>query len=91
MAKIHDIIFFEDYGLYYECKKEATKRGIKVGEIIALFVAEKVGNKNGYKTVEELYGVCEENKNKMTVAEFIEMCCREGTGKKLGFFELPRA
>jgi len=100
MKHIKEIIFFEDYGLWAKCGKAARVNKVPLAHYIAGCVEKTVGAEIGYD--EELYDYCdrEAQKQGISIAEFIENCCKEvieekntakKAEKKLGFLELPRA
>ena len=99
MKHVKEIIFFEDYGLWAKCGKAARVNKVSLAHYITECVEKTIGIEIGYD--EELYDYCdgEAQKQGISIAGFIENCCKEVIGekntanraeKKLGFFELPK-
>lgn len=98
MKRKRDIIFFTDYGLWMQCQKECLKIGSDMYTLISNLIRDTVsdtykGNLN-LNIPEVLYAICEEEgaKQKLTVAEYLEACCRKkfNIPLKLKPWELPK-
>lgn len=99
MKHLKQVIFFDDYGLWMHCKKEAIKQGKKtpnfIAEKVEEFLTKKYGKITPLDSEEVLFIACEDEakKLKMPISVFIERCCQEGLGlqPKPKWWELPRA